>query len=214
MLPLGGGVLGGGFPAGGFGEVGFVEPGLFEPGLLAPGLEPGFALPGLEPGLEVPGFVEPGLVGVPFGFVSGFGLPGFAFGLLGLAFGLFGSVAEGCGPFELGFVGFAPGVFGGGGGVAVGGAVVLLVGGAVLPVGACAGGVWLVLPPAGGVPPDGVRCATTQVAHRKSTVRNMSFLVFINEVSSMKFCCQSFLLLPNYCSPNTRSMQLQVECAR
>ncbi|MGA7400221.1 MAG: hypothetical protein WBW38_09380 [Candidatus Sulfotelmatobacter sp.] len=118
-------LLGGGFPAGGFGEVGLVEPGLlepglFDPGLLEPGLEPGFEVPGLEPGLEVPGFVDPGLLGAPFGFVPGFGL-------LGFAFGLFGFVVEGCVPGAFGLVGFDPG--------AVEGAVEPVGGGVVLPVG-------------------------------------------------------------------------------
>lgn len=178
---------------------------MLAPGFEVPGFEPEFELPGFEPGFEVPGFVDPPL-GCVFGFEGDPGVvePG-VFGLFGLVapgvfglfgfvapgvFGLFGFVAPGSfGLLEFGLLGFDPGVAFPVGGSAVlpvggspvfpvGGCVVLPVGGwAELPVGGADGDAWPGVPePAGGAPPAGAACATTQVAQNRSTDNNVSFL--------------------------------------
>ncbi|MGA8618508.1 MAG: hypothetical protein WB660_08315 [Candidatus Sulfotelmatobacter sp.] len=60
----------------------------------------------------------------------------------------------------------------------VGGCAVLPVGGRpVLPVGGAGGDAWPGAPdPAGGAPPAGAACATTQVAQNRSTASNAIFL--------------------------------------
>jgi hypothetical protein len=58
-----------------------------------PGFDPGFPVPGfvLPPG-ELFGVLLPGVVGVPLGFVPGFGLFGFVLGGCVVLFGVFGLV--------------------------------------------------------------------------------------------------------------------------
>jgi hypothetical protein len=77
----------------------------------------------------------------------------------------------------------------------VGDCAVPAVGGVpVFPVGGADGEVWPGVPePAGGVPPAGACCATTQVAQNKSTDSSVSFLGnMISDPSSLEFSAIPF----------------------
>lgn len=147
---------------------------------------------GDEPGLEDPVFgVEPppAVPGIPGKVPHG--------ELLGLV--VFGSIVDGCVLLPgVGVLGeFEPGTVVVGGGVVgveelLGGVVVVPGGVMVLPGGVAVPGVWVcpAVPgvPAGGVPAEGVLCATTQIAEKSSSERKVSFRADIGKTSALNFC--------------------------